>query len=75
MPPNRRRSPVSPCMNRSKTRSRSAGGMPIPSSSTVTSICSPACLARTVTDPPSGEYLNAFSMSWPTIMSVAVGSP
>ena len=47
----------------------------MPSSSTVTSIRSPACPARTVTAPPSGEYLNAFSSSWPTMMSVAIGSP
>ena len=30
---------------------------------------------RDVTVPPSGEYLNAFSSSWPTMMSVAIGSP
>ena len=75
IPPNLRRSPVSPWTNRSKTRSRSAGGMPIPSSSTVTSIWSPDARAPTVTFPPSGEYLKAFSSSWPMMTSVAVGSP
>ena len=74
-PPNLRRSPASPWKNRSKIRSWSPSAMPMPSSSTVTSIHSPAARARTCTVPPSGEYLKAFSRSWPTMMSVAIVSP
>ena len=40
-PPNLRRSPASPWKNRSKIRSWSPSAMPMPSSSTVTSIHSP----------------------------------
>ena len=75
MPPNLRRSPVSPWTNRSKIRSWSPGAMPMPSSSTVTSIQSAAGRAATVIVPPFGEYLNAFSSNWPTMMSVAIASP
>ena len=75
MPPNRRRSPVSPWTNRSKIRSWSPGAMPMPSSSTVTSIQPPDIRAVTVTAPPPGEYLKAFSSSCPTMISVAMGSP
>src|SRR5215469_182862 len=75
MPPNLRRSPASPCTNRSNTRSRSSFSMPIPSSCTSTTIISPSLRASTVTTPPSGEYLIAFSRSCPTMMSVAIGSP
>ena len=46
-PPNLRRSPASPWKNRSKMRSWSPSAMPMPSSSTVTSIQSPATRART----------------------------
>src|ERR1700677_3989403 len=46
--------------------------MPMPSSSTVTSIHCPATRARKVMVPPAGEYLMAFSSSWPTMMSVAM---
>jgi len=74
-PPKRRRSPVSPCTNRSKMRSWSPAAMPMPSSSTSTSIMGPTTRARTLTVPPEGEYLNAFSRSWPTMMSVAIPSP
>src|SRR5579859_4377859 len=49
--------------------------MPIPSSVTVTSIQASVTCARTTTVPPSGEYLNAFSSSCPTMMSVAIVSP
>src|SRR6202140_2696183 len=49
--------------------------MPIPSSSTVTSIQASVTWARTTTVPPSGEYLKAFSKSCPTMMSVAMVSP
>src|ERR1700722_19683383 len=74
-PPNRRRSPVSPCTNRSKMRSWSPTAMPMPSSSTSTSIIGPTIRARTMTVPPDGAYLKAFSSSWPTMMSVAIASP
>ena len=47
----------------------------MPSSCTSTSMTGPVRRARTVTVPPEGEYLNAFSSSWPTMMSVAIGSP
>src|ERR1700722_16119810 len=49
--------------------------MPMPSSSTSTSIRGPRTRARTTTVPPDGEYLKAFSSSWPTMMSVAIPSP
>jgi teichoic acid transport system ATP-binding protein len=75
MPPKRRRSPASPWKKRSKIRSWSPSAMPMPRSSTVTSIRPPAARARTTTSPPWGEYLNAFSSSWPTMMSVAMVSP
>jgi hypothetical protein len=75
MPPNRRRSPASPWKKRSKMRSRSPSAIPMPRSSTVTSIRPSRARARTVTWPPSGEYLNAFSSSWPTMTSVAIVSP
>ena len=47
----------------------------MPSSSTSTSITGPTARPRTVTGPPAGEYLKAFSSSWPTMMSVAMVSP
>src|ERR1700722_20256118 len=71
----RRWSQVSPCTKRSKIRSWSPGAIPIPSSSTSTCTIAATPRARTVTLPPAGEYLNAFSSSWPTMMSVAIGSP
>src|SRR5215472_10841786 len=77
IPPNRLLSPASPWTKRSNTRSASSREIPIPSSRTVTSIEPSGSTARAaiVTVPPSGEYLNAFSSNWPTMLSVAPASP